>query len=97
MKISKIFVTVTGLALAAVIALAPMTADASRFRGTSADVTAPVITMDGLGDGTGICDGTGDCDGTVGEDFIDEDGDGICDTFEDRVRPLDGSGSGRNR
>lgn len=93
MNVSKSMLKLTGLALAVGMFVAPMTADAGRFRGAGSGSGTYMIDTDG--DGIGDTRPTpGTVTGANAANFVDADGDGICDTSATGGVPLlDGSGS----
>lgn len=80
------------IALIAAVAI-PSLASASRFRGVNAGSGTYLIDTDGdgIGDSRPV-PGTGMGAGAAAGNFIDANGDGVCDTFADGgERLLDGS------
>lgn len=92
MKTKTLF-TFAALALTAGLFLAPMDADAGRFRGAGSGTGAYLVDTNGDGvpdsrptKGTGM--------GANALNFVDTNGNGVCDTFEAGGQQLlDGSGA----
>lgn len=90
---AKTWITAVSATLAIGMFLMPQSADAGRFRGADAGSGAYLIDTDGDGVGdTRPTPGTGM--GAGAENFVDLDGNGICDTYESGgLQVNDGSGS----
>jgi len=93
MKIANKLMTLTGIALLAALVMAPVNADAGRFRGAGGGTGIHLIDTDGDGVGdTRPTPGTGM--GANAVNFVDADGDGVCDTYAAGGQNLqDGSGA----